>query len=182
VTVHTLSLKLYHIYVCYMKIPLYIQLLVLSMVSCNCSRSWNILPMDAGALLNLHSYPTNLCPLQWFLSFICRIAWISFTFLISLFQPLVTNHIKNYFLWNKYFINKKLCIMAWSGKSSVVTFEQHVLLPAYWPPFMLAWVTNINPLVSALVQRVTVEARGKLQQSCTGVAKIGWHITVFSGR
>jgi hypothetical protein len=156
--------------------------------------------MDTGALLYLYSYPTNHCHLQWFLSFICRIAWISFTILISLFQPVVTNHIKKYFLWNKYFINKKLCIIAWSGKSAVVTFEQHVLFPAYWPPFMLAWVTNVNPLVLALMRRVTVEAtcrlydvvflcqrlhkkraKGKLQQSCAWVTKIGRHIALSFG-
>jgi len=52
--------------------------------------------------------------------------------------------------------------MAWSGKSAVVIFEWHVLLSAYWPPFMLAWITNINLLVLALIQRVTVEATCKL--------------------
>ena len=56
----------------------------------------------------------------WFLSFICRLSWISFTFLIGLFQPLVTNHIKKYFLWNKYFINKNLCIeKLWHGQGNL---------------------------------------------------------------
>jgi hypothetical protein len=46
-----LSIKLYCIYVCYMNTMLYI--VILSAVSPNRSRSWNVLPTDTGALLYL---------------------------------------------------------------------------------------------------------------------------------